>query len=196
MIFAIFILVEPERVTGRHARPMAIAALVVSAFWVCLLVGLGLVRLASLDGPARGSDGQVDSAQVTIPSKVQTHDCFDDSGLTNEACDEPTAGRITLQPCEKEHDLEVYAIGRLPDGDFPAKSTIDRAVLHQCFRRFSDFVGKPYGESKYELYYYAPSERSWALLDDRKIVCSVGDPTAKTTGTLAGAERRGPDGSA
>ncbi len=76
--------------------------------------------------------------------------------------------------CTDEHDLEVYALFDLPDGDFPGTAAVDAAAEEGCLDRFDAYVGIAYAESVYAFTYLTPLEGGWNNLDDREVVCLLG----------------------
>ncbi|MRG58847.1 hypothetical protein GE115_03020 [Agromyces sp. CFH 90414] len=108
------------------------------------------------------------------PYAPQVGDCFD----VRKA--EPDL-RESLVPCEAEHDDEVYAEFRLPDGAFPG----DEAAHAGCTARFGAFIGVEFADSVLEITTYHPSATSWAD-GDRRVACAVWNPTDTVVGTLAG----------
>ena len=90
--------------------------------------------------------------------------------------------------CSAPHDLEVYASLTLPDGDYPSVEALTNQGSVECGQKFGEFVGVDFGFSDLDFIYYYPTESSWAN-GDRGIDCLVFDPSGKTTGTLAGAQR-------
>lgn len=180
-------------------RWIAVAALVLGL----LGTGLQVVAAASWDdfreglqsGMQDAADRDAQEARDTgepsevSPISLTEGDCVNDPSLRGIEGDEAAeAMMVTLLPCERKHDFEVFATFRLDDGDYPGSAAIDRKA-RRCFSRFGKFVGKQYSESVLELYYYFPTKRSWSLSGDRTIMCLVGHPEHRVTGSLKNARR-------
>lgn len=179
-------------------RPRAAAVL---AIVIGVLSTLGQVALlpSILDGALDAADEQLErEADAARESgerreisilKLRRGDCFDSamlSGLTPGTTEDSTT--VTLVPCESAHDLEVFRILELPEGDYPGQATIDERAA-RCTTHFEDFVGRSYGTSRFEVYYLFPREESWRLLGDRTITCIAGHPRKKVVGSLRGRDR-------
>ena len=87
-------------------------------------------------------------------------------------------------PCGQAHDVEAYLVFDLAGEDYPGRQQVVRRATVGCLQGFEDFVGRGYRSSDAEFWTYYPQQRSWELLDDRAVVCLVGIPDEKTTGTL------------
>ncbi len=87
-------------------------------------------------------------------------------------------------PCADEHDLEVYALFEMPEGDFPGTQAVDAAADAGCLSRFDAYVGLAYADSVYAYTYLTPLESGWNQIDDREIVCMLaridGEPNVGT----------------
>lgn len=111
-------------------------------------------------------------------------DCFDDDSVNDTGVTD-----VPAVPCAEPHDNEIYYIFDLPDGDFPGVSGIETSAYDGCYAQFEGFVGVAYDASVLDYWPIYPSEESWNSLGDREVICSVYEPQAKVTGTLAGAGR-------
>lgn len=89
-------------------------------------------------------------------------------------------------PCDERHYGEVYTVGTLPDGDYPAE--LDQTVETSCIDDFESYVGIDYWSS--ELYYDSsyPSEAGWQL-GNRGWRCYVVDVGYENSGSIKGAGR-------
>ena len=87
-------------------------------------------------------------------------------------------------PCADEHDLEVFALFDMPEGDFPGDAAVDSAADAGCLQRFDAYVGLAYADSVYAFTYLTPLESGWNEIDDREIVCMLaridGEPNIGT----------------
>lgn len=182
----------------RRFQPRWIAALTV----VLGLAATGLQVAAVpiiLDGIRDGvnnslDDSTDDARRSGEPTEVATlklrvGDCVNDPNLRRaENEEEIESGTVTLLPCTRKHDLEIYASLRVPDGKFPGKAAIERRT-QECLQRFRKFVGLPYSDSRFDVYFYYPTQQSWRLFEDRSIQCAVGHPERRVTGTLRNKRR-------
>lgn len=149
------------------------------------------IRDSANESLERDADKARDSGEAREISilKLQKGDCFDSDALRGLAGDETVdTETVTLLPCERKHDLEVFKIIELPEGDYPGQAAIDRRAA-RCLEVFATFVGKPYGVSRFEVYYTFPREQSWRLLGDRNITCLAGHPRKKVSGSLRNRQR-------
>lgn len=176
----------------RRFQPRWVAALT-------LVLGLGATALqvalvpslldAVRDGVNDSLDDSADRARRSgdpteiPPLKLRAGDCFNDPAARRAGTEQIEATTVTLLPCTRDHDLEVYASLRIPGDKFPGQAAIDKRA-GECLKRFRGFVGKPYGRSRFEVIYYFPSKQSWKLLDDRTLTCAIGHPDHRVTGTL------------
>ncbi|MGC3986493.1 MAG: septum formation family protein [Pseudorhodoferax sp.] len=110
-------------------------------------------------------------------------DCFNDVDTAEEISSLPVV------PCSDSHDNEVFYEFTLPDGDLPAASEIDDAVLENCAPAFASFVGMTYEESTLDYWDIRPTQEGWDSIGDRVVQCAIFDPAGPVTGTLAGAQR-------
>ena len=110
-------------------------------------------------------------------------DCVDQAKL-----EDGSASTEPLVACDEPHDLEVFASLTLEDGAYPAVESLVTFGTKQCAEEFTTFVGLDFGISALDFQYYYPTESSWAN-GDRGLDCVVFDPTQKTTGSLADAQR-------
>ena len=104
---------------------------------------------------------------------------------TGQCLDEPESDEVVnveVVECADPHDLEIYQVSDLADQDFD-EAAIDSQSFDVCLENFDGFIGTPYLDSEFEIYYLIPSEESWAE-GDREVVCAVYDLTNdKTSGS-------------
>lgn len=110
---------------------------------------------------------------------------------TGQCLNEPESDEVVnveVVECTELHDLEVYQVADLPDQDFD-EGAIDSQSFDMCLETFDGFIGTPYIDSEFEIYYLIPSEESWAD-GDREVVCAVYDLTNdKTAGSAENSSR-------
>ena len=92
---------------------------------------------------------------------------------------------VDTVPCSAPHKVEAYAVFAAAGSSFPGDARLTSIAQDGCLARFAGFVGKPLSNSSLDIYYLAPSSRSWTVLNDRTVVCLLQSPTS-VTGTLRG----------
>jgi hypothetical protein len=197
---AIVVLVESSRDPRDRGKGMAIAALVISGVWAVVLV-LGMVG-NTLDSsspppvPDIGDDRTIDSRTGkelprVPPAKLRVGDCFDDKALAgiDDGGGNVEADLVTLVPCDRLHDFEAYDVFQIRGSEFPGLAKVRRQAAVGCGKEFKPYVGRAYGPSDLESWIYYPTSKSWTLFDDHGVTCVVGEPGAKTAGTLHGSRR-------
>jgi hypothetical protein len=172
-----------------RGRGMAIAALVIDGLVLVGIVGLVVVALLAPTEPQRDTAGRVTERQEISAFDVREGDCLDDPALMGAGNDQIEVTQAEAVPCGQPHDVEAYLVFDLQGEDYPGRRLVVRRATIGCLQGFEDFVGRSYRSSDAEFWTYYPQERSWDLLDDRAVVCLVGIPDEKTTGTLGGSER-------
>jgi len=93
-----------------------------------------------------------------------------------------------LIDCDLDHDAEVFAETTMTDVQFPGAEAAVAQAETFCMDSFQTYVGVGYPDSALEIYYFTPTEQTWAELDDRLITCIVYD-TEPYQGTLEGTGR-------
>lgn len=174
-----------------RGKGMAIAALVIDGLLILGLIALVVVGLVvgPVDEPRRDSQGQVIERDAISTLDVRLGDCLDDPALMAAGEEEVEVKEAQAVPCDEPHDLEAYLVFELDGADYPGRRQVTRRAAIGCLRGFEDFVGRNYRSSELEFWSYYPQERSWDLLDDRAVVCLIGVPDEKTTGSLESSGR-------
>jgi Septum formation/Domain of unknown function (DUF4190) len=171
----------------RGGRGLAIAGLVLGA--VGVLIGAGVIASVLF---ARSDTGHevigLATGDTVYVGDLAEGDCFQ----------APTADllkTVDTVDCTTPHDLEVYVVGPGQFADlgarapYPGETTLSKEAAATCQQAFEGFVGTPYDESELDFYTIYPSRETWENEQDRAVTCSVGNPEARTTGTLEGARR-------
>lgn len=111
-------------------------------------------------------------------------DCFD---LKDPA--EEEIGDVEAKPCTEPHEFEMFFVGNLPDGEFPAESTIDSFLETECLRAFDEYVGLAFEESSLDIFPLVPTEGGWDA-GDHSVQCALFDPIdEELTESMRGAAR-------
>lgn len=153
------------RRTGQRGTTMATFGACLGAAWLVLFGGA--IVWAVLNEAERDDTGTVVAEGDESAFELAVGDCLRtiDEGAQVES--------VPLVPCAEPHDGEVYDAFALPDGGYPGDEAIATAAETGCIDRFQTFVGAPYEDSVLELFFYNPTRRSWALADDREVVCVI-----------------------
>ncbi len=131
-------------------------------------------------GPDRGDDGRVTETVDVSVLELRDGDCFTDDGGTE----------VTLMPCEKPHEYEVFASTELPDGEYPGVEKAETEAGSFCRPAFDEFIGVPYNDSELPLRYFYPAAADWSESDNRTVLCLVSEPGDEHfTGSLEGSDR-------
>jgi len=119
-------------------------------------------------------EGEVDAFSIKVG------DCLNDATISEEVT------TIPFVECSEPHDSEIFARTDLTGDAFPGNESLETELATFCRGDvFTEFIGIPYADSKYDTSGYFPSDDSWAG-GDRELLCTVWDPNAQVTGTLAG----------
>ena len=139
------------------------------------LVGVGYAGVGGEDNTVRDDSGAIVDGGEIGAFRIQTGDCLGDIA-TGEF--ESAQGL----PCDQQHQYEVYFAFNLPDGDYPGDDAVATQGDDRCFAQFDPFVGIAYEESIYGFTTLLPTQESWDSLDDREVLCLIGnyDETPKT----------------
>lgn len=116
--------------------------------------------------------------------------CFNDPkpSAVTEGEDSDMISDVPIRECNKPHDNEVFHIFNLPEAPMPpASQELDEIVYSECSKAYSEFVGKSFEDSKYDMSYLSPSNETW-VEDDREVVCFIYNPEEEQmTASMKGA---------
>jgi hypothetical protein len=90
---------------------------------------------------------------------------------------------VETVPCDKEHDLEAYAVLDHPapkDAPFPGMDTLLRYASPQCLAQFQPYAGVPFDQLNLKDVYITPRESAWKD-GARRLVCAVSAEDEKPT---------------
>jgi hypothetical protein len=119
-------------------------------------------------------EGEVDAFAIKVG------DCLNDAQINEEITSVP------FVECSEPHDSEVFARTDATGDVFPGNDALETELATFCRGDvFTQFIGVPYADSMYDTSGYFPSDSSWES-GDRELLCTVWDPNAQVTGTLAG----------
>ena len=143
------------------------------------LVGAGYAGIGGQDGTTRDDSGAVVEGGDLGAFRIQLGDCLQDMGSG-------TFESVPAVPCAEPHTYEVYGAFMLPSGAYPGLAAVNQAADEGCYERFAPFTGIAFEQSPYGFSSITPTSEGWAELDDREILCLIGDPNGGTvTGSLA-----------
>jgi hypothetical protein len=175
---------------------MALAGIILGSLWILATIGIVIAALAadppqakrlpttafptvpSFSPPAFPTPSSSASTDSTRAVNVTVGDC-----LLRPPIGEVKA--VDTVPCSSPHKVEAYSVFTAPGTTFPGDARLTSIAQDGCLAKFTGFVGKPLSDSSLDIYYLAPSSRSWTSLDDRTIVCLLESPTS-VSGTLRG----------
>ena len=141
------------------------------------LVGAGYAGLAGEDNTTRDDAGAIVEEGELGAFRIRVGDC-----IGGQLGDEVES--VDGVPCTGPHQFEVYYAFNLPngDGDYPGDQSVAEQAEQGCYAAFQPFVGQTYEDSIYGFNTLTPTRGSWDGLDDREVLCMIGnyDGTAKT----------------
>jgi hypothetical protein len=191
------------RSPGRHGRRRAAAALAVVGCWLLVQTAVGGYAVGHhvghqgspkadrqtsrgsdrpATGPSSGGDPTDDDAiedrlgDVSV-DRVRTGDC-----LSAEPPDDPVT--FPVVSCAQPHRAEVFAVFNLGIARRAKPREVDRLADGGCVRRFGEFVGKRYGDSRLEMVYFTPAGQ--VRPEDRNVICLLEPPSGTLTGSMRG----------
>lgn len=143
---------------GASGRGLVKAAVVVSVLSLAAWLAIAGVVVAKTVRP----EG-VDYA------KLKPGDCFDTPDGTE-------VRRLTIRPCDKPHDAEVFALVTHPAAatdPFPGADALLAYAANVCLgQSFTDYVGIPRGQSQLTEFEIVPESEAWSE-GRRGLVCAV-----------------------
>ncbi len=155
-------------------------------------VGAGIRAFQNSQNDAdRDDDGNIASEQDIDVFSVKQGDCLDDATLQAIGTDVSSeVEEVHAIPCADAHTLEAYHVFDLEGDEFPGLTQVQELSEKGCVEAFTPFIGVPFAKSQLDFFYLYPQMLTWDELDDRSVVCLVGEPGGKsTTGSLKGVKR-------
>jgi hypothetical protein len=136
---------------------------------VAVIVGGGAVAGWYFNA-SRSSSGEITKAGDMTAADLRVGDCFD---LKDPAADE--IEDVTAGPCSVAHEFEMFFVGSLPEGEFPAESVFETYVTDNCYPAFAAYIGRAYSDSELSMTWLAPLAQGWRA-GDRSVQCVVYHP--------------------
>ncbi len=119
---------------------------------------------------SRSSSGEITKAGDLTAADLRVGDCFD---LKDPAADE--VGDVTAGPCTTAHEFEMFFVGSLAEGEYPAQAVFETYLTDNCYPAFDAYIGKSHTESELEIYWLTPSPEGWRA-GDRSVQCAAYHP--------------------
>jgi hypothetical protein len=116
---------------------------------------------------SRSTTGEITKAGDMTAADLRVGDCFDLKDPAANEIEDVTAG-----PCTAAHEFEMFFVGTMPSGEFPAETVFEAYVNDNCGPAFGAYVGKPYADSELSMYWLAPTEEGWRA-GDHSVQCAV-----------------------
>lgn len=136
--------------------------------WVPIV--LVVVAAGILFAARRGEGGQIVGAGDVDVTEIRAGDCFD---LNDPSVEEVAS--VEGKPCTQPHEFEMFFVGDLPDGDFPAEGVINAFLEAECLPAFETYVGLAWEQSAFDIFPLIPTESGWNA-GDHVVQCSLFDP--------------------
>ena len=114
----------------------------------------------------RSSTGELNKTGDLQAVELKVGDCFD---LKDPSADE--VNDVTAGPCTTEHEFELFFVGALPEGEYPADDVFDQYVIDNCNSAFTTYVGTAYDASELDIYWLVPTDDAWRA-GDRTVQCA------------------------
>lgn len=127
----------------------------------------GCSNAATSDSAERDASGEVTGSGDVGVFRLREGDCI------AEAADDDVIDSLPVVPCSEPHQLEIYHVFDLPDGDYPGDAEVRDLSAQGCLGAFRSFVGVDFSESAYDVTPLRPTAESWEQIDDREVLCAL-----------------------
>jgi hypothetical protein len=147
---------------------------------------IGVVAVATVAGgwffsAGRGTTGEIDRAGDLSATDLRVGDCIDLKDPDAEEIDD-----VTARPCTVEHEYEMFFVGSLPAGPYPADDVFMAYLEANCLPGFATYVGKAYEDSALDVSWLTPTQAGWED-GDRSVQCALYSPNqSRLTYSLKG----------
>jgi hypothetical protein len=187
VICGIVALVQINR-RGDRGKGMAVAGLVLSAFWVAGIALAIIISVASDSTTSTSSSGTgTGSVSTTRPTPTSTEaaDVRTDKLVPGDCIasvsDDETVYDLPVVPCSQKHSGEVYSVTNMAAGAYPGDAKVEAEAEKRCDQKLDAYAIGKWKDA--EFYYIFPSRRSWT--SDRSITCVAVAPDDGTwTGSM------------
>lgn len=145
--------------------------------FIISLIGFGVYN--HFTSARRDGSGDIVSEGQIGSFEIKQGDCFNNTDFSNLTT-------LPAVPCAEPHDNEVYAVFDIPLPTYESDDETFRLAVEACTKRFDNFVGRTYEDSKLDILTLYPTLATWEE-GDRGIVCAVFDVDGeKLMGTAEG----------
>ena len=139
--------------------------------WIIVVVLIGGAAIGGwYFNAGRSSTGELTKSGDLQAVDLRVGDCFD---LKDPSADE--VNDVTAGPCTKEHEFEMFFVGALAEGEYPADDVFDTYVSDNCNPAFQSYVGTAYDTSELDIYWLVPTDDAWRA-GDRTVQCAAFHP--------------------
>lgn len=157
--------VQPDQPIQGHAR---LRLVIPALFLVVGVVGAALaVFTASPEAPDRAANTSFRQLAFDVG------DCLDIANVSEEE-----VSGITARPCNREHEYEVIFTGLAEGVGYPTEQTFDAFFTAHCLPAFETYIGEPYEDSVFDIFWLIPTREGWRQ-GDRSIQCMVYHPMVR-----------------
>lgn len=170
MIFGLIGLRQTRR-RGERGKGMAITGIVGSVVWA-VIWGLVITFAVLNTGNTQVAD-------------LKAGQCFNMVGekLSDFGTDKKGKGTVDTVDCAKEHDGEVFLAYEMTGGSsYPGVKQVGNSAKGTCLKFLDTYLDGKKPPNSLGLYFYIPTYDNWND-DQRTVVCFLGSPGGKTTGT-------------
>ena len=176
IIFGIVALVGIRNNPQQRGKGLAIAGLILSAFWMLLIV-IGFVAII-VSAPQRSpSTGQVTHKATVSIFALRAGDCFQYPGAKIAITE------VTLLPCTQAHNAQVYAVFPATGSSYPGPAALHRQSAAGCRARLRGNVNGSLITNTMSGQFLYPEPGSWAA-GERTIRCLIVDSSADMTSSV------------
>lgn len=105
--------------------------------------------------PGRDSAGSLTESGPLWVNDLRVGDCLNMPEGTDDV------SGVTVRPCAKPHDAQVYAVGEVPEGEYPGDEAIQERVEHRCGERFEAVLGELPEADDLEITSLSPTLQGW-----------------------------------
>ena len=152
--------------------------------WAWIPVVLIVLAAGFFFSARRDDGGQIVGGGDMDVTELVAGDCFDLKDPSEEE-----VNQVEGKPCTEPHEFEMFFVGDLPDGDFPADSVVGSFIEAECLPAFNAYVGMPYEQSDLDIFPLVPGAEGWDE-GDHAVQCALFDPIDEAlTQSMRGAGR-------
>jgi hypothetical protein len=184
----------PPASPRRTVRLIVVGMIMLAAFVVLVGLAFAAILAARPDGRSRAEihPPRTTPTEPSEPSETVASDNppLEPSYKVGDCLLKLTAGADPWEtvPCEQPHEAEVFAVFELAEGKFPGDQKVFDIVDRECTKRFEEYVGVPYDESRFGMTNVSPADKvSWYY--DRGVTCLILPDTGALTRSVKDAHQ-------